>query len=103
MHLCRLAILCALIGGLEIVNAEGSPLVKSDRLGAASAAPFTFVQDYKPDWMYGPKWGGFGSAYRDRYGFGSSYRGRYGYRSYSPGDYGYSPRYRYRAPGTRAR
>jgi hypothetical protein len=86
----------ASIGGLGYVNAEGSPLLKDDRLGTSGAVPFSVIQDdygEKPDWAYGPKWGGFGSAYRDRYG----------YRSYAPQSYGYSSQYQYRVPRRRAR
>jgi hypothetical protein len=91
----RLAVLCALIGGLGLglVNAEGSPLVKPGRPAAPAAAPFSLVQEEygeRPSWEYGPKWGGFGSAYRDRYG----------YRSYAPRSYSYSQRYRNRVPRT---
>ena len=80
------ASLGAVAVGLGFVSAQASPL-------ANDGAGVDLVQYYyrdAPDWYYGPKWGGYGSAYGSRYGYRWDGPGFYGY-------YGYSPRYGYRS------
>lgn len=83
------------IAGLGFASAEAAPLLKPSDQAAPEAAPLSLVQYYsEPEWYYGPKWGGYGSAY------GYSYYGPPAYQYYGPVARGYRPAYRYRYYGS---